>query len=364
MGGNMFLKSKKLVVATLLSVSASSAFAAGTFSGTNVDSTASLSFSLNGVTSEVTSTNIYKVDNKVDLTVSTVDTQAVTVSPDASNVLLKFQVQNNGNTVQDFLLSALTTSTTAFAGANAVTDTTDMKNVRVVVDDGDGVYDASKDTDDYIDELAPDATKTVFIVSDVDAGATNNQVAVYDLQVQVAKGATTGTKGTAIASDNSNVADSPTTVQIVFADGAGTIDAAHDGMFSSGDAWKVVTASVTVSKDSIVVSDPVNGTNNPKRIPGAVVRYCYIVTNATIDTEATGAVVTDTLDTAILNTTGQSVATYTGGGTCACDSAASDIAGANGDNGQNPDAQGQVKVDFDTVAAGTTECAYVSATIK
>jgi hypothetical protein len=361
----MFLKSKKLVVAALLSVSASSAFAAGTLSGTDVDSTASLSFTVNGAESSVTSTNTYKVDNKVDMVVSTIDTQAVTVSPNATNVLLKFQVQNNGNTVQDFLLSALTTSTTVFAAPNDVTDTIDMQNVRVFVDvNNNGVYDAGTDTESYIDELAPDATMTVFIVADVDANAANDAIAVYDLQAQVAQGGVVGTEGAAIAADNANVADDAATVQIVFADGQGTVDAEHDGMFSSADAWKIVTANVTVSKDSIVVSDPVNGTTNPKRIPGAVVRYCYIVTNAAGGAQATGALVTDTLTPSVLDTTGQTVATYTGAGTCDCASSAADITGANGALGQDPDGQGIVKLDFDTVDAGTTECAYVSATIK
>jgi uncharacterized repeat protein (TIGR01451 family) len=38
--------------------------------------------------------------------------------------------------------------------------------------------------------------------------------------------------------------------------------------------------SLTISKSSAVVSDPVNGTNNPKRIPGAVIRYSIGVANA------------------------------------------------------------------------------------
>ena len=361
----MFLKSKKLVVAALLSASASSAFAAGTLSGTDVDSTASLSFTVNGAQSSVTSTNTYKVDNKVDMIVSTTDTQAVTVSPSATNVLLKFQVQNNGNNVQDFLLTALTTSTTVFASPNDVTDSIDMPNVRVFVDaNNNGTYDVGTDTESYIDELAPDATKTVFIISDVAGNAANDAIAVYDLQAQVAQGGTLGTEGAAIATDNSNVADDAATVQIVFADGAGTTDIEHDGKFSSADAWKVVTADVTVSKDSIVVSDPVNGTSNPKRIPGAVVRYCYIVTNAAGGAEATGALVTDTLAPAVLDTTGQTVATYSGAGTCDCSSAATDITGVNGALGQDPNGQGVVKLDFDAVAGGATECAYVSATIK
>jgi uncharacterized repeat protein (TIGR01451 family) len=39
------------------------------------------------------------------------------------------------------------------------------------------------------------------------------------------------------------------------------------------------TANLTIAKTSSVVSDPVNGTTNPKAIPGAAMRYCILVTN-------------------------------------------------------------------------------------
>lgn len=361
----MFLKSKKLLIAAMLSASVSSAFAAGTASGTNVESTASLSFTVNNQESTVTDTSTFTVDNKVDLTVSTVDTQAVSVSPDTTSVRLTYRVQNNGNTVQDYSLSAHNNqSTTAFTGADQVTDTYDLTNVAVYVDaNGNNKYDEGVDTESYIDELDPDAVKTVFIIADVPNDAANDAIAVYDLQAQTAEGGTADAQGADITSDNSNQADDATTVQIVFADGAGSFDLQYDGKFSSANAWKIVTATVTVSKDSIVVSDLVNGTNNPKRIPGATVRYCYIVANADGGAEASGAVVTDTLDSSVLSFNGAQVVTYNGAGTCDC-ATMDDISGANGDNGQDPNAQGLLKADFGTVAGGETKCAYVTTTIK
>ncbi len=44
--------------------------------------------------------------------------------------------------------------------------------------------------------------------------------------------------------------------------------------------FNVQTAAITVAKSSTVVSDPINGTTNQKIIPGALVQYCLIVTNA------------------------------------------------------------------------------------
>ena len=39
-------------------------------------------------------------------------------------------------------------------------------------------------------------------------------------------------------------------------------------------------ANIAVTKISSVISDPFNGTANPKAIPGAVMEYCILVSNA------------------------------------------------------------------------------------
>ncbi len=54
------------------------------------------------------------------------------------------------------------------------------------------------------------------------------------------------------------------------------------------------SANITVLKSSEVISDPVNGTTNPKRIPGAVVEYTIRVTN-TAGAQATNVTITDDL---------------------------------------------------------------------
>jgi large repetitive protein len=42
----------------------------------------------------------------------------------------------------------------------------------------------------------------------------------------------------------------------------------------------LATINVTVAKTSLLISDPVNGTTNPKMIPGAIVEYSITVSNA------------------------------------------------------------------------------------
>lgn len=51
---------------------------------------------------------------------------------------------------------------------------------------------------------------------------------------------------------------------------------------------------VSVTKVSSVLTDPVNGTTNPKAIPGAVMEYCILVTNNGAAT-MTSLVISDTM---------------------------------------------------------------------
>lgn len=44
--------------------------------------------------------------------------------------------------------------------------------------------------------------------------------------------------------------------------------------------FAVAGANLTIAKSSSIVSDPVNGTTDPKAIPGAIMRYCLLVSNA------------------------------------------------------------------------------------
>lgn len=54
---------------------------------------------------------------------------------------------------------------------------------------------------------------------------------------------------------------------------------------------------LSVSKTGLVLSDPVNGTTNPKAIPGAIVRYCIVVANPAGNPSATNVTLSDQLPT-------------------------------------------------------------------
>ncbi len=288
----MSIRSKKnlfmiMLTGALLFGLSTGALAQNTPANTPINNTATLDYFVGGTQqAQVTSnTATFLVDNKIDLMVTTVDGAIVSVVPGTFAQVLTYSVTNNGNSAQDYILSALNSATGAFGE----TETFDATGPAVYVDtNGDNVYTAA-DTDLYIDELGIGATITVFVVADIPLAQINDDVASYDLLAQTAMGSSPGAQGAPFLTDDAAAADDPAVVQLVFADGTGTADAARDGQFSSKDGYKVVTANLTAVKTTNVISDPFNLALNPKAIPGATVGYQVLVTN-------TGTVAADNVE--------------------------------------------------------------------
>jgi len=352
-------------------------WAAGTQAGTSIDNNATLSYSVNGITqnSVASNTDTFVVDRRLDVQVAHVETSAVTVTPGQTAAVLSFTVQNQGNDTQDFSLTAVANDGNPFG----LTDNFDATNVNVYVDtNNNGTYDAGTDNATYIDELAPDANATVFIVADIPPVQVDNDVAEYSLVAQVAVGGTSGTQGADITSDDSTTADDAATVQNVFADGSGSngaTDAQYNGKHADNHAYQVKTAKITVTKTSCVIWDPVNITNNPKRIPLAMVRYAIQVENNG-SVAATNVTLTDTLNTNL--TYGQSTATgaptavakvYDAACNCASPSGTDITNNPSGSNTIN-NSGNTVSINLgtvDTTAGGSnskTKCAYFDVYIK
>jgi len=259
--------------------------AAGTLSGTTVDNTATVDYQVNGIDQNTESTNqaSFVVDNKVDLTV--VANGDLTVTPGSTDQVLSFEVTNTGNTTQGYQVVL-----TGAAG-----DTIDMTTTSIYLDvNGDGALDAG-DTlytpGTNIADIAPDASIQVLVVADAPLSAVDGDSAAYDLTAITLDAGTT-----TVTTDDAAAVEDPTVVQDVFADGAGTIDAALDGTFSAAATYNVATAALDVQKSAEVISDPFNGVGGdgtePKAIPGAVVRYTITVENSSA-TDATDVTVVD-----------------------------------------------------------------------
>ena len=284
----------KRAALALLLVGAASALpqaqAAGTPVNTSIQNKATISYSVGGnaqtpIESSPTGNSVpgvnagtataFVVDNNVDLTVTESGAAATVVNPGQLNAVTTFVVTNTGNAPQAYQLTAANVAAGASLFGNS--DNSDVGNLRAVVDaNGNNVYDPATDTATAITTLAPDAAVRVFVVADVPVTATNLQYANVRLTAAAAVNNTPATLLT-----QSTGADNPATVEIVFADGTSAGgDAARNGRGAADDQYAVQSAALTVTKTSTVVSDPLNGTSNPKAIPLAVVEYAVTVANS------------------------------------------------------------------------------------
>lgn len=273
------------------------AMAAGTASGTDITNQATVSFDVGGSaqTPIPSNTATFKVDNKIDLVVAEVSSGYTDVNPNTTDQVLMFTVQNDGNTTQDFALSAAA-GVDPFGG----TDNFDANNVLVFVEDGTTAgYQVGEDTATYIDELAayvnPGDEVTVYVVADIPIGQSSGDIAAYTLTATALAGGSAGVEGAALTETAG--ADTPGAVDIVFADGTGDTDGARDASYSDTDAYQVLSAQLTITKASTVIRDPFNLNTNPKHIPGAYIQYVVTISNAAgAGASATLTTITDTLD--------------------------------------------------------------------
>ena len=286
--------------------------ATGTLAGTSITNTASVTYTVGGTTTTAPSASAtFVVDKKVNLSVTQMGSVATQSALGATDQVTTFTVTNLTNATQDFQLAG---DQPAITPTNYGIDNFNMNNVRVFVDSGNGVYDAS-DTQTFIHALAPDASATVFIVADTPNTA-GESVAYVSLLGTVADVGNGSAPGSAVTATSTLTADSPGTVDVVFADGASLGDAARNGQARAFDAYVISTAAVSLAKTAAVVSDPVDLAVNPKAIPGAIIRYCMIVSNAGPGA-ATGVTVTDAIPANVTYNPGSIVVGGAGiGGIC------------------------------------------------
>ena len=156
-----------------------------------------------------------------------------------------------------------------------------------------GGYDVGTDLAvTYLDQVAADASRTVFVVANVPLGRATSDVAGVRLTATAAEATAAGSK--ARRSPRRAAPTRPASIRS-FADTNANGNTARDGIHFAVDDYTIQAASLTATKTSRIVSDPFNGTTNPKMIPGAVVEYCIAVANAAGSATATNINVSDTL---------------------------------------------------------------------
>ena len=313
------------------------AFAAGTTAGTTVDLSASVSFSTGGVSQTPSScangsgcdTARFVVDRKVIFTLTKVDSAYVTshVVPGQTNdgsanvAYLTYDLYNTSNATEDFILTPTNQNggTDAFAGTDSGTshDPTLAAYVASVTGTGTTFNGSTTDSATRVSNLAADTHVHIYVVATIPSTALDAELIGVNLE---AKAAVAGGGSAEVATST----DSRLTQDVVLAEttGTGLGDSNYDGKIQALDAFKVVASSVTITKSSYVVWDPIDCTGSapiastntedssctighPKRIPGAVVHYEVTVTNSG-SLDATSLTTTDTVDSNMTYLTGSS----------------------------------------------------------
>jgi hypothetical protein len=285
------LASASVLAAT--AVAASPAFAAGTTAGTSVTNNVTLDYKIGGIDqNQVTASDTFTVDRKVALTVSEVGTGTTTVTPGQTSAVTTFSVSNASNAALDFALAA--TQASGGTAAHGGTDNFDVSGVKVYADtNSNGGYDPGTDQEiTYLDQVAADTSRTVFIVADIPLGRATSDVAGVRLSATASEATASGALGATVTqTSGANTSG----VDTVFADTNANGNVARDGIHFAEDDYTILAASLVATKTSRVVSDPFNGSTDPKMIPGAVVEYCIAVANASGSATASGINISDVL---------------------------------------------------------------------
>lgn len=271
------------------------AHAGGTTAGTTISNQATLNYAVGGVSqtgiasspagsSNATgATTDFLVDNKVNHTVATTNLTAINTVPGATNVVTNFSVTNTGNFAQGYALSVVNVAT-------GQTILTVNDNIDLVV--GSCVIDVNGTSATNINTLAVDASIPVSVSCSIPSTAVNGDGAAIAL---VARAAEAGTNGATLMTATAGAGTAA--VDVVFADTAGldAIDTLRDGRASGRSVYSIVTAALLVSKTVTTLCDPVNGSTQPKNIPGAFARYTVTISN-TGSASATLGQITDALN--------------------------------------------------------------------
>ncbi|MBI9074028.1 MAG: hypothetical protein JEZ02_01370 [Desulfatibacillum sp.] len=286
--------------------------ALATESGQEVSNQATISYAVGGVGQDAVTSlaATFVVDQLVDvLVVSNSNPEYVT--PGETTPYLSYTVTNQGNNYQDFVLTLSQGTEQDIYGEDSsllsnLTLSTPTAGYSV---DNDG-------TNDYIDELAPGESVEIRVTysqvpSTVVNGDDQDIVLLATARAghnTVTSAAGSGVLGTALTPTAVTTADTAGSVDVVFGDETGDVDADRDAAHSDTAQFEVQSASISITKSSFVVYDGVNDVSSgeePKRIPGACVIYRVVVTNDSgAAVSATLGSITDALPTSYVTFAG------------------------------------------------------------
>ncbi len=300
----------RLSVGLVALLVAQSGWAAGTLAGTTVKNTAVLSYSVGGTPQTDIDSNeaTFAVDRKVDLNVTgTTGQQNLPVAPkstgdNTNKNLLTYLLTNEGNSDQQFEVDL------KHATDLATADNFDATNCEFYIvekspdpqtapDAIESIGPFNLGTSATLITLKPDGTAEIRVNCDMpDLGTGTPALAdghTSSLEVLATAVSAAGTPMTESTADSTDTAIVDTV--LADTDAANTSDGgARNAKHAATQTYEITAPDLEVVKSSVVLSDPLNNTTNPKRIPGAIIEYTITITNDS-DQAVTDATIKDVI---------------------------------------------------------------------
>jgi len=344
-----------------------SLFGLGTDAGVEIKNKATLSYSAGGVAQpDVESTeDKFVVDKKIDLIFTTTDTDQVEVTPGQEDRITEYEFTNEGNSKQNFKFEVKNLDNGQEADYDEDKDNQDVKDMVIEYDDGNGWQELPSDGILEIDE---DATYKFRVKADIktaEEGAKDKDIMNIEISATAYKEDKSGPE------EETTGDEDPLKVDIVFADGESVQNGASSGLGKTeeddtghkgdkkGDGKDVArsgyiikTPVLSVKKLSCVLSDPVNGEDKPKRIPGAIIRYMFDIKNTgTSDVEDVN--LTDSFDDNLdlTNTKSSAKKKESQDDECVC----SDVSGHDDISSDTTISNQDMRIEHINVEAGSTQ---------
>jgi uncharacterized repeat protein (TIGR01451 family) len=264
-------------VPALLLLSTAYAHAAITPSGVTIQNQATASFTLGNSPIATVSSNLvqFSVDKLVNVLVTESTGIATLITPGQPSAITTFRVTNLGNDAQDFSLTPAAASGNPANNSTPPFTANDFSATGLVayVDaNNNNTYEPSIDIATTITNLGPGSAKTVFVLGNIPNTISNGQQSVIGLS------ATAAALGGAALTPSLG-ADTPMSIDTVFADAAGVVDAPRDAIHSAYAAYLAASAHVSITKtiasvktaSGSTINNPASG--DPALRPGATLTY-------------------------------------------------------------------------------------------
>ncbi|MBN4063570.1 hypothetical protein JYT79_02190 [Cardiobacterium sp. AH-315-I02] len=289
--------------------------------GDSINATATINYLVGGVSAISNASAEFTEDRRINFVVTEANGgSAIPVISDMTNAVMQFSITNMGNDTLDFLVTAVNTSANPFA---TPVDNFDPLpgTIQVFVENGvTPGYQATEDTAVFVDELALNTTRFVYVIADMPTQVPDD-VSAIALIAQIAEGGESGIEGAAInADDNAHhspagvfsngsivmpagvsttTPDSPASMETVFNDPAGLNpedvstdlkqDIVGNGQHTTTGSYQLMSP-VNIVK-TVTVIDTLGGTDPH---PGATLRY-QLVVGVTGNTAVDNLVVSDVI---------------------------------------------------------------------